>query len=260
MKFTLFDRNIAGIGAPLSMVFIGLWAVFFPNAMAMATPVSAGIWRGDEAGVQLSNEKAAQLTNSLRRITGLASLDFAADGQLLLGDFCTASSGAAQAREILQRALESGHCFILEDHSGSPTVNFGQLDQGTKYEDDRTRLRLTIWRVRLDFDDFREMQACRQVRDAFDVGFAVLHELLHGLGHEDAAQPEEIGEIEQLLNQARAELGLPQRDRYFGEPFRWIRDRLLVRLRFRDGADGSVRERVRYVFFITDSPQSVGAE
>jgi hypothetical protein len=34
-----------------------LWAAFFPNAEAIATPVSAGIWRGDEAGYQLSEEK-----------------------------------------------------------------------------------------------------------------------------------------------------------------------------------------------------------
>lgn len=260
MKFTLFDRNIAGRGVPFGAIFIGLWAAFFLNAAAIAMPVSAGIWRSDEAGYQLSEEKAAQLTNSLRRITGLESLDFAADGRLSPGDLCAISGGAAQAREILRRSWNSGHQFILEDHSGSPAVHFGQLDQGTIYEDAQSQLRLTIWRVRLDFDDFQEMQACRQVRDAFDVGFTTLHELLHGLGHEDAAHPEEIGQIERLLNQARAELGLPLRDQYFGEQLRCIRDRVLVRLRFRDGTDKSVRERFRYLFFIAHFPPGAGLE
>lgn len=260
MKFTLFDRNIVGRVVPLVTVFIGLWAVFFPNAEAIATPVSAGIWRGDEAAYQLSEEKAAQLTNSLRRITGLESLDFAADGQLSPGDLGAISGGAAQAREILRRSWRSGHQFILEDHSGSPAVHFGQLDQGTIYEDTQSRLRLTIWRVRLDFDDFREMQACRQVREAFDVGFTTLHELLHGLGHEDAVHPEELGEVEQLLNQARAELGLPRRDQYFGERLRCIRDRVLVRLRFREGTNKFARERFRYLFFIAHFPPGAGLE
>lgn len=257
MKFTLFDRNIAGIGLPVGAVFIGLWAAFFPTNAAIATPVAPGIWRSDEAGHQLSEEKATQLAQSLRRITGRESLDFAADGQFLPGDLCTASGGSARAREILQWALESRQMFLLEDHSGSPTVHFGQLDQGTTYEDDRTKLRLTIWRVRLDFEDFHEMHAPRPVRDAFDVGFTMLHELLHGLGYKDAAHPEEIGEVEQLLNQARVELGLMQRDQYFGEPFRSIRDRVLVRLRFRHEtparravANGPLRERFRYLYFI----------
>ncbi len=111
--------------------------------------------------------------------------------------------------------------------------------------------------MRLDFEDFHEMQAPRPVRDAFDVGFTMLHELLHGLGYKDAAHPEEIGAVEQLLNQARTELGLLQRDQYFGEPFRPIRDRILVRLRFRHetsvrraASDGPLRERFRYLYFI----------
>jgi hypothetical protein len=124
------------------------------------------------------------------------------------------------------------------------------------YEDASTGLRLLVWRVRLDFRDFREMQASREVRNSFDVGFTMLHELLHGLGYKDAASLEEVGECEEMLNRARAELGLPLRDQYYGETLRIAPTVLSVRLRFRAGARSAtpagqrVRRRTSYLFFL----------
>jgi hypothetical protein len=43
----------------------------------------------------------------------------------------------------------------------------------------------------------------------------MLHELLHGLGYDDGSREEEIGQCEEMVNQARSELGLPLRDQYF---------------------------------------------
>ena len=127
-------------------------------------------------------------------------------------------TGSATARAILRRALQSGQVFMIEDHSGSPAVNFGQLDEGLRYEQTKPGCltSVLIWRVRLDLSDFRRVHAPASVRESFDLGFTLLHELLHGLGYEDAKEAAQLGGCETLLNQARAELGLPQRAEYLG--------------------------------------------
>jgi hypothetical protein len=220
-----------------------------------AFPKTPGVWLSGEAGYKTSGARVEELTRSLRRITGFSELHFANDGSLVVGD--AQSEGSATARRILSRSLKSSSVFIIEDHSGSPSVNFGQLNEGLRYEDAITSLRLTVWRVRLDFADFREMQASREVRDSFDAGFTALHELLHGLGYKDAASVDELGECEETLNQARAELGLPLRDQYFGEALRMARRYVSVRLRFRSNAPqvsaGSDRARTQYLFFMIQS-------
>lgn len=219
-------------------------------------PKAAGVWLSGEAGYKLTADHEDELTQSLRRITGLRQLHFAEDGLISFGEEAAATHGSETARNILSRALRSGFVFIIEDHSGSPAVNFGQLDEGLKYEDIRTGLRLLVWRVRLDFQDFREMQASREVRSSFDVGFTMLHELLHGLGYKDATSLEELGECEELINRARAELGLPLRDQYFGDPLRIASSVVTVRLRFRTRArpatpaEGALQRRTMYLFFL----------
>jgi hypothetical protein len=109
-----------------------------------------------------------------------------------------------------------------------------------------------VWRLRLDFSDFREMQAPREVRASFDVGFTMLHELSHGLGYKDAASLDELGECEKLINRARTELNLPLRDQYFGDTLPLSRSFVSIRLRFRRGAPapGAARGRAQYLFFI----------
>src|SRR5262245_17399966 len=219
-----------------------------------AFPKTPGVWLSGEAGHKPSGARVEELTRSLRRITGFSELHFAKDGSLVIG--ATQSGGSATARRILSCALGSGSVFIIEDHSGSPSVNFGQLNEGLRYEDAITGLRLAVWRVRLDFDDFREMQASREVRDSFDVGSTTLHELSHGLGYKDATGGDELGECEETLNRARAELGLPLRDQYFGYEMRMARHLVAVRLRFRSAprvSAGPARARTQYLFFMIQS-------
>jgi len=230
-----------------------------------AFPKTPGVWLSGEAGRKLSGARVEDLTRSLRRITGFGELHFAKDGSLVTG--AAQSEGSAAARGILSCALSAGSVFIIEDHSGSPSVNFGQLDEGLRFEDVMTGLRLDVWRVRLDFDDFREMEASREVRNSFDAGFTTLHELLHGLGCKDATSVDELGECEETLNRARTELGLPLRDQYFGDELRMARQFVTVRLRFRsDKARSSAvhsRARIQYLFFLVQSdyehqPSSAG--
>jgi hypothetical protein len=206
----------------------------------------AGIWRSNKARFHLSQANADLLIENLRQITGLCELQFKESGQLHLGKVSETNSGSATARQILQRALDSGFVFFIEDHSESTSVQFGQMDEGTTYEDDLSNKRFLIWRVRLDFSDFRKMQAPREVRHSFNVGFTFLHELLHGLGHRDPNHILEIGECEEIVNQARAELHLPTRDQYFAAQIKITGHHYTVRLRFRD----QTRQKNQYLFFL----------
>ena len=255
-------------GRSVSIAAGALAGLFLLTGIAFAHsefPKTPGVWLSGEAGRKLSGARVEDLTRSLRRITGFGELHFAKDGSLVIG--ATQSEGSVAARGILSCALSAGSVFIIEDHSGSPSVNFGQLDEGLRFEDVMTGLRLDVWRVRLDFDDFREMEASREVRNSFDAGFTTLHELLHGLGCKDATSVDELGECEETLNRARAELGLPLRDQYFGDELRLARQFVTVRLRFRSDrarvSAGPSRARAQYLFFMVRSdyehqPSSAG--
>jgi hypothetical protein len=232
MKRWFTSRLVPGLVCAL----LGVQAL---AAAAEDCPKEPGIWLGRNAAAACAGNCQQTLTESLRRITGLQQLRFAKNGALEVGEHTNFIGGSATARSVLFRALESGAVFVIEDHSGSVTVNFGQLDEGLRYEDCLNGRRLLIWRVRLDFADFKRVDAPRQVRAAFDAGFACLHELLHGLGYRDSNQPDEVGEVEELINQARAELGLPLRAQYLGETVPIFQRVFSVRLHFKDAPSAS---------------------
>lgn len=232
------------------------WACVLPSLIglllgmansALAVDVKGpGVWLSNEKQFSFSEPQKEQLRQNLQQITGLTELRFLENGRLQLGTAFEPVNGSAAARQILQRAVDSGYVFLIEDHSDSPDVNFGQLDEGTLYEDESASRRFLIWRVRLDFEDFRKMSAPRQVRESFSVGFTVLHELLHGLGHRDAQILTEVGECEEQVNKARLELSLPTRDRYFAAQQKITGNFFTYRLKFRDHS----RRRDEYLFFM----------
>lgn len=250
-------RFLPGSGRSVSVwlwltVLSALLCLTVANSVAMDVK-GAGIWRGNETPFRLSDSHAEQLLENLREITGLCELQFKENGQLHLGPMSEPGRGSAAARHILRRAIDSGFVFFIEDHSQSSSVNFGQMDEGTTYEDSLSNRRFLIWRVRLDFDDFQKMAAPREVRESFSIGFTFLHELLHGLGHKDANRLQELGECEEIVNQARTELNLPTRDQYFAVQLKITENFFTVRLRFRD----PVRRKNRYLFFIAPPGSSV---
>lgn len=244
-------RSVSFTAGSLACLFLLTGIAFSQSAF----PKIPGVWLSGEAGYRPAGARVEELTQSLRRITGLNELHFEKDGSLVTG--LAESAGSATARQILSRSLNSGFVFIIEDHSGSPSVNFGQLNEGLRYEDAINGLRLMVWRVRLDFTDFREMQASREVQASFDVGFTTLHELLHGLGYKDATKADELGACEETLNRSRSELDLPMRDQYFGDALRIARHFISVRLRFRSDqprvSTAPVRRRTQYLFFMVQS-------
>ena len=235
---------------------LGSFLLALQSSPALAEKLlAAGIWcnRAKDYGVAGAQED--QLVNSLRWITGFQRLCFSEDGSLSLGDVREVRAGSTTARQIIFSALRSDKTFIIEDHSDSPTVVFGQINQELDYKDRISGKKFQIWRLRIDFADFRGIKASPEVRLSFAVGFVVLHELLHGVGYKDAVSRMEIGELERLVNQARAELGLPLRDQYFGEPLQITTRMATFRLRFRNGIDpvagGNLlkRRRMQYLFF-----------
>lgn len=218
-------------------------------------PRSTGI-RCERSSIHaMTKSHEIRLAQSLRRVTGFGSLDFASDGSLTFGNVSSVEGGSAEARRMLIRALCLGPSFVIEDYSGSGSVNFGQALPEQVYEP-RERTSSQLWRVRLDFDDFQRIEAAADVRAAFDEGFTLLHELLHGLGYEDAVREWELGACEEIVNRMRIEIGLPLRERYFGEAWRMTEKLTSVRLRFRrpPQVGSSDRAKSSYLFFLLSEP------
>jgi hypothetical protein len=230
------------------------WAAASAGACAdlpahLGMPPGPGIWCRRLSLHPVPRDHEERLAQSLRRITGLAGLRFQPDGALTLGDASLAKSGAPTARLIVKAALASGMAFIIEDHSGSELLHFAQLDAGTTLSDWLGPSQpLLLWRLWLDFKDLSGFEASPGVRAAFDPGFAVLHELLHGLGFRDPEDGGQVGPLEEVLNRARAELGLPLRDRYAAETLAVGERMLAVRLRFRRAAAAADRGKARFEY------------
>ena len=239
------------IGRVLMFVFLCLM-LHQSRALALDTPgTKAGIWCERRSSKALSCRHEQRLVLSLARITGFCDLHFAADGEISLGDTSQVVGGAAAARQVLLTVVSSHEAFVIEDCSGSDDVNFGQVRQELVFENpDGTRI--GVWRVRIDFNDFRNVQAPAEVRASFDEGFILLHELLHGLGYSDASRGEEIGQCEEIVNEARRELGLPLRDQYFVAPVRVTDTLASARIRFRSLAAATIssKQEMHYLYFV----------
>jgi hypothetical protein len=223
-------------------------------------PLETGVWLKKSGANALSADDQQRLVESLRRITGFCELQFGPDGLLSIGPDSRVKDGAGTARTILQGAMRSGVIFVIEDHSGSEAVHFGQLEPFW-FMTSEPRREVEIKLVRLDFKDFRQMQASAIIRKTFDEGFTLLHEILHGLGYQDAFGESELGACEQIVNQARAELGLPLRERYLAEVVPITEQFTTLRLKFRSGpSDPKKKARSHYLFFLVrDNLKSIEA-
>ena len=243
--------------------FVAAW-LFSGKALAernYAAVVRPGIYFNQQTDCRFSAPEKERLLRSLRRITGWTQLHINENGHLTLAQADEFVAGSAWARQVLIGALRSGHRFLVENHAHSLAVNFGQLDEGTTYEDVQAGIKLTIYRLRLDGVDFQQMEAPAELRATFDEGFTFFHELLHGLGFHDTNIPNEIGACEKIVNQIRAELGLPLRDHYLGETVIATVQFKVIRLRFqRAGATTvSSRRKKQYLFFLLQTAPSAAS-
>lgn len=217
---------IAKFGVCLSLLFFAV------------TPALADI----DGGVLIRRETKQilkdDLTRKLRTITGWPGLSFDNDGVLRTGRQI-AQKGSPGARALVSKAISGGHLIVLEDASARSDVVFSRVHESVwaNGHDASTR----VYVVLIDFKDFQQVMGDKQALAAFDVGWAVLHELDHVV--EDSLDPLSTtspGECEAHVNQMRIELGLPVRIDYFFSSLPIKQDPQIitrfVRLRFEQAA------------------------
>ena len=178
--------------------------------MVCAFPVFASNSDNVVVRKNVSNADREELAQRLRTITGWSSLDFNNDGALKVGD-AAARGGSKSARDLLNKSFSGKRVILFEDASSRKDVVFcrvvlGKLDHAPAAE---------VYVVLIDFADFREVIGDKQARAAFDVGWAVLHEIDHVVEDSEDPKDDVPGDCEAHINRMRRELGLPVRNSYF---------------------------------------------
>ena len=157
-----------------------------------------------------------ELVDRLRQITGWTELDFDDDGALHVTNR-NVSTGSKSARDLISRAVKGDRVILFEDASSRKDVVFCRVVLGKFLNE--LPVDADVYVVLIDFDDFRQVIGDKQARAAFDVGWAVLHEIDHVVqDSEDPRDPQHdtsAGDCETHINKMRRELGLPVRNSYF---------------------------------------------
>lgn len=185
---------------------LSIWAVL----MASCLPISANEIDTVVVRQNVSQPNREELARRLRVITGWTDLAFNSDGALRIGN-TGPRAGSQSARNLLNKTLISKRVILFEDASSRKDVVFcrvvlGTLDQFTASE---------VYVVLIDFADFRQVTGDKQALAAFDVGWAVLHEIDHVVEDSEDPQEDVAGDCEGHINRMRRELGLPVRNSYF---------------------------------------------
>ena len=178
--------------------------------IACALPIFASGTDNVVVRENVSQSDREELAQRLRTITGWSNLDFNSDGALMIGD-AAARGGSKVARDLLNKTFSGKRVILFEDASSRKDVVFcrvvlGKLDSTPAAE---------VHVVLIDFADFRQVTGDKQARAAFDVGWAVLHEIDHVVEDSQDPQNNVPGDCESHINRMRRELGLPVRNSYF---------------------------------------------
>jgi hypothetical protein len=97
---------------------------------------------------------------------------------------------------------------VLEDASSRSDVAFCRVRSRTFARQEQRSVRAFV--VLIDFNDFRQIIGDQQARAAFDVGWAVLHEVHHVVNDsEDAQSNTEVGACERDINRMRSSSACP---------------------------------------------------
>lgn len=160
----------------------------------------------------ISQSQRTQLAEALNKISGSPQLRFDEDGALALGNK-DPKAGSSIARELLERAVTGAKVIVLEDASNRSDIAFCGVFPGRWL---RAGERPAAFVVMIDFADFQKLIGDRRALQAYDVGWAVLHELDHVVNDsEDSTRAGESGDCEDHINAMRRELKLPERTEYF---------------------------------------------
>ncbi len=161
----------------------------------------------------ISSVRRNQLSEKLRVITGWTGLDFDRKGELIVGDVVPAY-GSESARALVEQVVCGPTAVILEDASKRVDVAFSRVIS-RKLKSDKSS-QPPAYVVLIDFYDFEKLTGDRLALDAFNIGWALLHEFDHLANNsEDTESLYEIGECETRINKMRRECSLPERTQYF---------------------------------------------
>ena len=188
-----------------------------------------------------------ELASRLRKITGWTTLTFNNDGTFET-DLQEIAGGSKTARELLNTAFAANRTILFEDASSRKDVVFCRVISGKLLPDVLPDEEVHM--VQIDFADFRQVIGDKEALAAFDVGWAVLHEIDHVIS--DSADPmkdDVAGDCEGHINEMRRELGLPVRNNYFYDFLPVKNDGNLISRFVRLGFDhegGSAAKKRRY--------------
>lgn len=208
--WTSLQRNVVQSTA-INLLVSALALVAMAQTSATSSPTGVRNSRGARA---LNASQLQMIQQTLRQKTGVTELSFDAQGRLTLGQRNQVAGSSATAHALLLAAVEGENLYELENHEDAPNVAFAQLNEAADEVDEKTGKRLTIFQVQLDFADFDRLGGPREAKASFDIGLALLHELVHGvlrLQDPQGGTMGEIGECDAHVNQMRRELCLPER-------------------------------------------------
>ncbi len=161
----------------------------------------------------VSRAQREELANRLRKITGWTTLTFDNDGKFET-NLQEITGGSKIARELLNNAFAGHRTILFEDASSRKDVVFCRVISGKLLPELLPDEDVHV--IQIDFADFRQVIGDKEALAAFDVGWAVLHEIDHVISDsEDPAPDEGAGDCEGHVNEMRRELGLPVRNNYF---------------------------------------------
>lgn len=201
----------------LVVILLSSFLVLRAEATTQSDPLTyRGGLRHSPEKHRLKEKELNRILESLAEKTGWRELGFDAEGFLTLGDRQNFVGGSATARHLLMDAVQFPSQLILENHTHSSKVVFANLGKSTVYLNMRTKAQIEHLPIRIDFSDFGKLVGPKEVRDSFDLGITILHELVHGVRklHDSVNEWEEVGDCERYVNTIRKELGLPERQQY----------------------------------------------
>jgi hypothetical protein len=209
------ERKAVRGRAAQSLLVLAILCALSPLALSASdnpTRLRAGL-RNSSGSRGLTAEQLKVVLDSLRHKTGFLEMDFDESGFLILGDRMRFAGGSASARALLIAAVDGRQAIELAAYSHAPDIAFARLTAGIIHISSQTKARMEVRQLQLDFADFAELRGGQEVIAAFDLGFAVLHELVHGLLRlgDEVGETARLGACDEQINRMRRELRLPER-------------------------------------------------
>lgn len=194
----------------LIAICCGLLVVACAGGSAIAKEIPRGVVVGDS----LPAAYRVELARKLQAISGWPDIAFDRDGNLRVTS-TRVRGGSASARGLLTSALEGKNLILLEGSSSRADVVFCRVELTHWAQPEANKP--TTYRVVVDFSDFKHVGGDKEARAAFDIGWAVLHELEHVVNNSKDADlaADDGGDCEATINRMRTELGLAIRKSYY---------------------------------------------